>query len=73
MGSAVFRSNFEGLVMSAMAIHSVLRSSRLADFEASVREPDYADIGADLAKFLDVDNLVWMLTDDAEVVWDSRS
>jgi uncharacterized protein (TIGR02118 family) len=45
----------------------------VADFEASVREPDYADIGADLAKFLDIEHLVWMLTDDAEVVWDNRS
>lgn len=45
----------------------------VADFEASVREDDYADIAADLARFLDVDKLVWMLTDDAEVVWDSRT
>jgi uncharacterized protein (TIGR02118 family) len=45
----------------------------VAAFEASIHEPDYADIGADLSKFLDVDSLVWMLTDDAEVVWDNRS
>ncbi len=42
-------------------------------FEASIKEPDYADIAADLGKFLDVDNLVWMLSDDAEVVWDNQS
>ena len=45
----------------------------VADFEASIREDDYAAIAADMPKFLDVDNLVWMLTDDAEVVWDNLS
>jgi hypothetical protein len=37
-----------------------------------LREDDYATIAADLGRFLDVDNLVWVLTDDPEVVWDSR-
>jgi uncharacterized protein (TIGR02118 family) len=45
----------------------------VAAFEASVREDDYAVIATDLGKFLDVDKLVWMLTDDAEVVWDSQA
>lgn len=44
----------------------------VSDFEASLREDDYATIAADLGRFLDVDNLVWVLTDDPEVVWDSR-
>ena len=43
------------------------------DFEASLREDDYGTIAADLGKFLDVDNIVFLLTDDAEVVWDSLS
>jgi uncharacterized protein (TIGR02118 family) len=45
----------------------------VADFEASLREDDYADIAADIDRFLDTDGLVWMLTEDAEVVWDSRA
>jgi uncharacterized protein (TIGR02118 family) len=45
----------------------------VADFEASLREDDYALIAEDISKFLDVDNLVFILSEDAEVVWDSRT
>jgi uncharacterized protein (TIGR02118 family) len=40
----------------------------LEDFQASVREPDYAEIAADLATFIDAESLVWILTDEEEVV-----
>ena len=43
------------------------------DFEASIREDDYADIAADIEKFMDVNDIVYLLTEDAEVVWDRRS
>jgi uncharacterized protein (TIGR02118 family) len=38
------------------------------DFDASVREPDYAEIGADLVNFLDLSALVWTVTDEPELV-----
>ncbi len=40
----------------------------LADFQASVQTADYADIAADLPKFLDLAALRWMLTDEPELV-----
>ncbi|HVU71513.1 MAG TPA: EthD domain-containing protein [Mycobacteriales bacterium] len=40
----------------------------LEDFQASVMEPDYAEIAADLATFIDAESLVWILTDEEEVV-----
>lgn len=45
----------------------------VADFQASVAEDDYPKIAADMDNFLDVNSLVWMLTDDAETVWDNLS
>ena len=44
----------------------------VADFEASIREDDYAEIAADIEKFMDVNDIVYLLTEDAEVVWDRR-
>lgn len=38
------------------------------DFYASLREPDYADIEADIEKFLDPARLVWILTEEPNVV-----
>jgi uncharacterized protein (TIGR02118 family) len=45
----------------------------VADFEASIREDDYADIAADIEKFMDVNDIVYLLTEEAEVVWDRRT
>ena len=38
------------------------------DFFASLQEDDYQLIEADIATFIDVDSLEWMITDDAEVI-----
>lgn len=43
------------------------------DFIASTREADYAAIADDMTNFLDTDKLTWILTEEAEVVWDNRS
>ena len=40
----------------------------IEDFHASVMEADYAEIAADLATFIDAESLVWILTDEEEVV-----
>ena len=40
------------------------------DFYASIQEPDYKDIDADMRSFIDVSKLVWLLTEDAEVFID---
>ena len=41
------------------------------DFAASQQEDDFAIIADDLGKFLDLDKLVWILSEDAEVVADT--
>ena len=38
------------------------------DFYASIREPDYAEIHADVERFIDTASIVWLLTEDAEVI-----
>jgi uncharacterized protein (TIGR02118 family) len=38
------------------------------DFFASLQEDDYHLIEEDIAKFIDVDSLEWMIADDAEVI-----
>ena len=38
------------------------------DFFASLQEEDYGLIEADIAKFIDVDSLEWMITDEPEVI-----
>ena len=38
------------------------------DFFASLQEDDYPLIEADVAKFIDVDSLEWMITDEPEVI-----
>ena len=38
------------------------------DFYASIREADYAEIDADMKSFIDESKLVWLLTEDAEVI-----
>lgn len=40
----------------------------IEDFYKSVQEPDYAEIEADLPKFLDTGRLVFVLTEEPEVV-----
>ena len=45
----------------------------IESFYASIAEPDYAEIDADIKKFLDVDRLTWLLTEDHEVVFDRLS
>lgn len=40
----------------------------MEDFYASVAEPDYADISADVERFIDTASIVWLLTEDAEVI-----
>jgi uncharacterized protein (TIGR02118 family) len=42
-------------------------------FAASQREDDFALIAEDYPKFLDVDRLVWLLTEEAEIVADTIS
>ena len=42
------------------------------DFYASLREPDYADISADIAKFLDPARLEFVLTEEPDVIFDRR-
>jgi len=39
-----------------------------ADFAASIAEPDYAEIDADVATFLDTDRLEFIITDEPIVV-----
>jgi uncharacterized protein (TIGR02118 family) len=43
------------------------------DFIASTQEPDYALIADDMTKFLDLERLTFILTEEAEVIWDDRS
>ncbi|MGH9307472.1 MAG: EthD domain-containing protein [Acidimicrobiales bacterium] len=38
------------------------------DFYASLGEPDYPLIEADIAKFIDTSAMAWVLTEEAEVV-----
>ena len=38
------------------------------DFYRSIQEPDYADVDADMKSFIDESKLVWLLTEDAEVI-----
>jgi uncharacterized protein (TIGR02118 family) len=40
-------------------------------FRASQQEPDFALIAEDMAKFLDLDALVWLLTEEPEIVADT--
>jgi uncharacterized protein (TIGR02118 family) len=42
----------------------------LEDFYDSIREPDFAEIEADMPKFLDTDRLAFVLTEEPEVVID---
>ena len=42
----------------------------LEAFYASVSEPDYAEINADLDKFLDTSRIEFVLTEEAEVIVD---
>jgi uncharacterized protein (TIGR02118 family) len=41
------------------------------DFIESSRAPDYPLIAEDMTKFLDLDKLTWILTEEEELVWDS--
>lgn len=40
------------------------------DFYASIREPDYAQIEADMEAFLDTDQLLYLITEEPEVIID---
>ena len=42
----------------------------MEDFRASIAEPDFAEIQADFEKFIDTGSLVWLLTEEEEVVID---
>ncbi len=42
--------------------------SSVDDFLASLQEDDYPLIEADIAKFIDVDSLEWMITEEPEVI-----
>ena len=46
--------------------------SSLEDFHASVAEDDYHLIVEDIPKFLDTDALVWIMTDEPEVIIDRK-
>jgi uncharacterized protein (TIGR02118 family) len=39
-------------------------------FYASLREPDYAEIAADIEKFIDTDRLEFVLTEEPDVIFD---
>lgn len=41
-----------------------------AEYEAHVAEPDFAEVWADVERFLDVDRLTYVLTDETVVVVD---
>ena len=47
---------------------TVQEYASVADFWAQVSLPDFADMQADIAKFLDTDNMPWILLDEANVV-----
>jgi uncharacterized protein (TIGR02118 family) len=40
----------------------------LADFHASIEEEDYSEIAADIPKFLDTDSLLWIMTEEPDVI-----
>ena len=42
----------------------------MEDFHASIAEPDFADIQADVERFIDMSAMVWLLTEEEEVVID---
>jgi len=42
----------------------------MEEFRASIAEPDFAEIQADFEKFIDTASLVWLLTEEEEVVID---
>ena len=42
-------------------------------FWASLSEPDYADISADVDRFMDASATKWILTEEPTVVFDRRS
>ena len=42
----------------------------MEEFRASIAEPDFAMIQADFEKFIDTASLVWLLTEEEEVVID---
>jgi uncharacterized protein (TIGR02118 family) len=44
--------------------------SSIDDFYASLREDDYPLVDEDMRKFIDVPSLLWVMTDDAEVVFE---
>jgi uncharacterized protein (TIGR02118 family) len=44
--------------------------SSAEDYYASLREPDYADIAADVATFIDTEDLTWLITEEPDVVVD---
>lgn len=44
--------------------------SSVEDFYASIREDDYAEINADIEKFLDTSRLQFVLTEEPDVIFD---
>jgi hypothetical protein len=47
---------------------TVQKYASVDDFWAQVSLPDFADMQADILKFLDTDNMPWVLLDEANVV-----
>ena len=58
------RSDFDGVT------EQWFRS--LDDFHASLAEDDYAEIAADMEHFLDTSSIVWIMTDEPDVVVDGE-
>jgi uncharacterized protein (TIGR02118 family) len=42
----------------------------MEEFDASVAAPDYADLHADMERFIDTSSLVWIMTEEPEIVID---
>ena len=42
----------------------------MEEFRASIAEPDFAEIQADVERFIDMSAMVWLLTEEEEVVID---
>ena len=42
----------------------------MAEFDASLQEPDFADIAADMDNFMDTSSIEWIMTDEPDVIID---
>ena len=46
--------------------------SSLEDFHASIQEDDYQLIAEDIPKFMDTENIVWIMTEEPDVIVDGK-